>query len=65
MFSFLGMILFNQYVDMDGRLLVMAVMGIITVYSTGIASFASVMKNIKLTKAKKTASFVKERQDET
>lgn len=65
LFSFLGMILFNQYVDMDGRLLVMAVMGIITVYSTGIASFASVMKNIKLTKAKKTASFVKERQDET
>ena len=65
LFSFLGMILFNQYVDLDGRLLVMAVMGIITVYSTGIASFASVMKNIKLTKAKKTASFVKERQDET
>lgn len=65
LFSFLGMILFNQYVDLDGRLLVMAVMGIITVYSTGIASFASVMRNIKLTKAKKTASFVKERQDET
>lgn len=65
LFSFLGMLMFNQYVDTDARLLVMAVMGIIAVYSTGIASFASVMKNIKLTKAKKTASYVKERQDET
>ncbi len=65
LFSFLGMLVFNQYVDIDGRLLIFMLAGIIAVYSTGIASFASVMKNIKLTKAKKTANYVKNRQDET
>ncbi len=64
-FSVLGMFFFNQYVDIDVRVLVMAFVGIITAYSTGIAAFVSVNRNIKLTKAKKTARFVKERQDET
>ncbi len=65
LFSFLGMILFNQYLDLDGRALGLALMGLIGVYGTGIASYTSVMRNIKLTKAKKTAKFVRERQDET
>lgn len=65
LFSFLGMIVFNRYVDLDTRMLGLALFGIVTVYSTGIAAYASVLKNIKLTKAKKTVSYVKERQDQT
>ena len=63
LFTFIGMLLFNQYVDTDGRLLVMALMGIIAVYSTGIAAYTSVSRNIKLSKAQKTVKYVKERQD--
>lgn len=63
--SFIARFIFNEYVDMDGRLLVLALMAVIAVYSTGIAAYTSVFKNIKLTKAKKTASYVKERQEET
>ena len=65
LFAFLGSILFRPYLDMDGRVLGLALMGLIGVYGTGIASYTSVIRNIKLTKAKKTAKFVRERQDET
>ena len=65
LFTIIGRFLFNPYIEMDGRMLVFALMGIIAVYSTGIAAYASVFRNIKLTKAKKTAKFVKERQDNT
>ncbi len=65
LFSLLGMLLFNGYVETDGRVLIMALIGVVTVYSTGIAAYTSVFRNIKLTKAKKTVRYVKERQDET
>lgn len=67
LFSFLGMFLFNEYMleNSEFRIHIMAFIAIAAAYSTGIASYASVIKNIKLTKAKKTAKFVKERQDET
>lgn len=65
--SFLGMFIFNQYAfeNADARFYICVLIAIVTLYSTGIASYTSVLKNIKLTKAKKTASYVKERQDET
>ena len=65
LFSLVGMFLFNGHVETDGRLLIVALMGILTVYSTGIAAYTSVFRNIKLTKAQKTVRYVKERQDET
>ncbi len=67
LFSFLGMFLFNEYMleSSEFRIHIMALVAIVAAYSTGIASYASVIKNIKLTKAKKTVSYVKDRQDET
>ena len=64
LFSFLGMILFNEYTLSEIRLLLIALMAVVAVYSTGIAAYASVLRNIKLTKAKKTVSYVKNRQDD-
>ncbi len=67
LFSFVGMFLFNEYAieNSEFRIHIMALFAIITAYGTGIASYTSVLKNIKLTKAKKTVKFVKERQDAT
>ena len=64
-FTLIGRLIFNEYVDTDGRLLVIALMGVVSVYSVGIAAYTSVHRNIKLTKAGKTAKFVRERQDKT
>jgi len=64
-FTLIGRLIFNGYVDTDGRLLIIALMGIVSVYSVGIAAYTSVHRNIKLTKAGKTAKFVRERQDKT
>ena len=65
LFILLGRIVFNSFMDtlFDYRQYIFAIMAIIGLYSTGIVSYSSVLKNIKLTKAKKTASYVKERQD--
>ena len=67
LFSFVGMFLFNEYMleVSEFRIHLFALMAIIAAYSTGIASYVSVIRNIKLTKAKKTAKFVRERQDKT
>ena len=65
LFTLLGTILFNENIDLDGRVIGILFAGILTVYGIGITSYTSVLRNIKLTKSGKTAKYVRERQDKT
>ncbi len=60
--SFVGMFLFNEYTD--GGVYGVAVLAVVSSYGAGIGAYTSVIRNIKLTKARKTASYVRERQDD-
>ena len=67
-FTLIAMIFFNENVDLDGDsvgdlIVIIGAVGFFF-YATGIGAFASVKKNIALTKASRTAKFVRERQDD-
>ncbi len=61
-FTVLGTFFF--YEDMEGDAFGLVIGVAVIFYGSGIRSFRSVMKNIELTKAKRTARFVRERQDD-
>lgn len=63
-FTFLATFLFNPNIEVDGDIYGIVVMVGIMFYTAGFASFRSVKKNIELTRASKTARFVRERQDD-
>ena len=67
-FTILANFLFGGFVDLDGESTgdLIAIIGAVGFffYATGIGAFRSVTKNIALTKASRTAKFVRERQDD-
>lgn len=63
-FTLLATLLFNPDIEVDGDIYGIVVMVGITFYTVGIGAFRSVKKNIELTRASKTARFVRERQDD-
>lgn len=67
-FTILANFFFGGFVDLDGESTgdLIAIIGAVGFffYATGIGAFRSVTKNIALTKASRTAKFVRERQDD-
>lgn len=61
-FTALGMLFFHD--DMDSDIFKAVVVAAFVFYGTGWRAFVSVKNNIALTKASKTAKFVRERQDD-
>ena len=61
-FSVLGLFFFHE--DMEGDAIGLVIGVAVVLYGSGLKSFRSVMKNIELTKARRTARFVRERQDD-
>lgn len=61
-FTCAGMLFF--YEDMEGDIFGIIIAVAFLFYASGIKSFRSVINNIELTRAKKTARFVRERQDD-
>lgn len=61
-FTFLGTLFFHE--DMDGDIFKVIIIACVVFYGTGWSAFKSVKNNIELTKAGKTARFVRERQDD-
>ena len=61
-FTLICRLMFHE--EMDGDIFTIIIVGGVFFYGAGIGAFASVKKNIELTKASKTAKFVRERQDD-
>ncbi|MBQ8247645.1 MAG: hypothetical protein IJZ42_10975 [Lachnospiraceae bacterium] len=61
-FTAIGMLFFHE--DMDSDIIKIIMIAAVAFYGTGWSAFVSVKKNIALTKASKTAKFVRERQDD-
>ena len=61
-FTALGMLFFHE--DMDSDIFKIVVVAAFVFYGAGWRAFVSVKNNIALTKASKTAKFVRERQDD-
>lgn len=61
-FTFLGTLFFHE--DMDSDIFKVIIITACLFYGTGWTAFKSVKKNIELTKAQRTAKFVRERQDD-
>lgn len=61
-FTFLGTLFFHE--DMDSDIFKIIIIAAVVFYGTGWTAFNSVKKNIELTKASRTAKFVRERQDD-
>lgn len=63
-FTLIGTVIFNKNIELDGDVYAIIIAVGVMFYATGIGAFRSVKKNIELTKASRTAKFVRERQDD-